>query len=725
MHINNDLSIIKDGVKLSSVVAQTLSIRPIKPNEFIALCPFHTEKTPSFRVYDDTGRYHCFGCQKNGDVFEWLLKQRNMNIAQAKEFLMASPTLTPVKSEAIIPIVPVPQGVAIHQFKNPTHSTIHHYKDINGQLMFLISRYEADAGRKKWFSPAVYTVNGWIEKLPITENRPLYGLERLGAMPDKMVFITAGELKCDQAFHIAPSNPWLSWSGGDGAINKHDFTPLQDKVVVFLPDNSPECIALQHIIAQKVKKLYVVIPQESKPHNWDVGDGITKDGWGYDDLIAYIGQKVLYGAEKPVSVDVIPEGLFDAPGMVGRIMRWMHETALFPLPELEMGAAIAVSGIILAHKVKTRTNLRTNMLVMGICSSGAGKDHARKCIKSLLIEAGMGEIIGGKPKSGAAVLTMAAKNYGRCMCLLDELGRMLGAISGKYASSHQQEITTNIMELFSSSNTLFSGDELANRDGKSARIDIEQPCFNIYGVSTKENLYAAMSSKQAVDGFLSRWLVFEAQHPYDEQQNEVNIYDADYDVFPPETLIQEVKEWQSRESYNRVTAAPEPALVPFTTDAMELIGAFHQSIRKKLRTDAPGSLCGEGVFSSIWARVPEHANKLALCGHEDGEISAKVMQWGIDVAVFCAEKMLREIEQNIADNEHESNSKRVLGIIRSHKGIVRRDLTRKTQWLRDQRHRDEIIDMLLETEQITLFPSTPGDKHKRSVDRFFIKTSSD
>lgn len=40
-----------------------------------ALCPFHRETTPSFVVYPSTGRWRCFGCQKEGDAasFTWLI----------------------------------------------------------------------------------------------------------------------------------------------------------------------------------------------------------------------------------------------------------------------------------------------------------------------------------------------------------------------------------------------------------------------------------------------------------------------------------------------------------------------------------------------------------------------------------------------------------------------------------------------------------------------------
>ena len=50
---------------------------------FKALCPFHAEKTPSFVVFPDTGRWHCFGCGEGGDVFSFLMKVENLTFAEA------------------------------------------------------------------------------------------------------------------------------------------------------------------------------------------------------------------------------------------------------------------------------------------------------------------------------------------------------------------------------------------------------------------------------------------------------------------------------------------------------------------------------------------------------------------------------------------------------------------------------------------------------------------
>ena len=51
------------------------------------LCPFHSEKTPSFVVYKDTQSYYCFGCGAGGDVINFIMRQENMDYVSAVEFL--------------------------------------------------------------------------------------------------------------------------------------------------------------------------------------------------------------------------------------------------------------------------------------------------------------------------------------------------------------------------------------------------------------------------------------------------------------------------------------------------------------------------------------------------------------------------------------------------------------------------------------------------------------
>ena len=53
------------------------------------LCPFHSEKTPSFTVNPDKGFFHCFGCQKGGDVLRFVELQENVDFVDAVKMLAA------------------------------------------------------------------------------------------------------------------------------------------------------------------------------------------------------------------------------------------------------------------------------------------------------------------------------------------------------------------------------------------------------------------------------------------------------------------------------------------------------------------------------------------------------------------------------------------------------------------------------------------------------------
>ena len=69
------VDIIHDKLLLSDVISKTVNLSK-KGSDFIGLCPFHNEKTPSFTVSNDKGFYHCFGCGAHGDVIFRLTRSK-------------------------------------------------------------------------------------------------------------------------------------------------------------------------------------------------------------------------------------------------------------------------------------------------------------------------------------------------------------------------------------------------------------------------------------------------------------------------------------------------------------------------------------------------------------------------------------------------------------------------------------------------------------------------
>lgn len=54
----------------------------------VALCPFHSDyRTKSFRIYEDTDSFYCFGCQRGGSIFDFVMAAENVSFAEAVEIL--------------------------------------------------------------------------------------------------------------------------------------------------------------------------------------------------------------------------------------------------------------------------------------------------------------------------------------------------------------------------------------------------------------------------------------------------------------------------------------------------------------------------------------------------------------------------------------------------------------------------------------------------------------
>jgi DNA primase len=86
MIVDDFLEKLKAQIDIVEVVSAYVPLRRTGKN-YVGLCPFHSEKTPSFTVSPENNIFYCFGCQTGGDAFTFLMKVENITFPEAMSML--------------------------------------------------------------------------------------------------------------------------------------------------------------------------------------------------------------------------------------------------------------------------------------------------------------------------------------------------------------------------------------------------------------------------------------------------------------------------------------------------------------------------------------------------------------------------------------------------------------------------------------------------------------
>jgi len=144
---------------ISQIVRKKVDLKAKSIAEFVGLCPFHKEKTPSFTVSDNKGFYHCFGCGAHGDIIKFNMDVYGLSFME---------TVTQLASMA---------GLSMPKM---TANDIKHEAEVK-------SLYQVMEIATNWFEAQLYASAGqgalqYLQKRGIPEN--IIKLFRLGFAPD-------------------------------------------------------------------------------------------------------------------------------------------------------------------------------------------------------------------------------------------------------------------------------------------------------------------------------------------------------------------------------------------------------------------------------------------------------------------------------------------------------------------------------------------------------------
>jgi len=86
LYSDSTLDEVRNAVNIVSLVSEYVALKK-RGRNFVARCPFHTEKTPSFNVNEEKQIFMCFGCGLGGDVFKFVMQIEHLSFPEAVRFI--------------------------------------------------------------------------------------------------------------------------------------------------------------------------------------------------------------------------------------------------------------------------------------------------------------------------------------------------------------------------------------------------------------------------------------------------------------------------------------------------------------------------------------------------------------------------------------------------------------------------------------------------------------
>lgn len=415
---------------------------------------------------------------------------------------------------------------------------------------------------------------------------------------------------------------------------------------------------------------------------------------------------IIKNSYEPIDIET-PLTLVPERGLIREIYNYIMATSIRPQPELAIAASIAFLGSLLGCKYQTETGIRTNVYIVGIAESGAGKDHARKIIKKLAHQAGVMKYLGGEDFASGQAIIAAMQRYPSQLFMLDEFGRKLKASTDHKASAHMKEIITTLLVLYSSAGSVYSGKEYADQKNKP-KIEIDSPNACIYGTTVPSEFYEALSSSESINGTLSRFLLFEASSSRPQRQRP----DINYDSKNLASKIAEIAGYNHNggdlsEFLDSASIKIVPKTVFMEPDIYDLWEDLDDHCTDLMKCP---------ISSSLYSRVAENAAKLALIyavsvNHVNPVIDAEALGWASEISLWTANVLVNRSNDRVSDNAVESNLKAVVRILKSfgEKGATKSEITKRTQFLK-RNERNDILNTLIESGDIIV--SSNSDNRK-------------
>ena len=414
-----------------------------------------------------------------------------------------------------------------------------------------------------------------------------------------------------------------------------------------------------------------------------------------------------------MTLNDVPDELKKINGVFGSVVDYILSTAKYPLYMPSINAALSLCSLVVGRDFTTEYENYSQLYLMSVAETGAGKEHPYKSIVKILNASGQKDLIKGEVTGKSAIVTELYSNP-RSLFVKDEMAHWMQIIGSKAPSELKMSEVKAWMELYSKQDSIYSSDSFTNikeilkesEDVKKENsITIQRPSVGLLGMTTPQKLGEAMTKMMIQDGFLNRFIVMFAQEG-DQKMNRNS---------KPKPVPQEILSWietierraihhnRGKNSFGRNNFEKpfEPLIIPFSDESLLVLDDYEDRILKRKK-----QLRKNGLELMI-ARNMEKAMKIALTVELANDpyamsISSESMSFAISLVDFTFEQLIKYIEFEVVENTIDKRYRDAYNTIERFgvAGVQKKDLNKMHPFKScDSRARQEIFNYLLNESQ--------------------------
>jgi hypothetical protein len=399
----------------------------------------------------------------------------------------------------------------------------------------------------------------------------------------------------------------------------------------------------------------------------------------------------------------VPEFVLRPPGILSELACAITETAPLPQPQLSTLAALSFAATVMGQLYVGPTGFGSNLYLLGVADSGAGKDRPQKAVLAALLACGLAHFVADEPASGSALLTHLGESPNTLM-IIDEFGKFARAIVEQKAGAHQREIATHMLKLSGEPQPQYISRMYARPEERKQR-PIRYACLNILAATTPSTFYSCLSREQVDDGLMGRMVTLAVHGRLPETNARQGSFCA------PPSLTDWARKIRVRVPHDPmvVATAASPFRIAYADDGAADVMQVLDAEARRCWEEHKAAGTGLEPMTRRWV---EWALKLALvaaaaCDPDEPLIRLRHAEWAASFARYCGQQSLEAFQRNVSESAHDRNIKDCL-IALDRAG--RRGLT-DSQRLRNvgafkrltPRERKDVVSQLIESGEAVMY----------------------